>query len=287
MVDDQTTLLFPSQGTTSLPLCAPHELVCCAAAGPGGHALRVLIDTGTDPSAVDAGLARRLALRTGGSGLGQGAASAEVPFTEAVLPWLRLGDLTIRDLFAPALDLGGLPFQVDVVLGYNVLRQLALRIDYRRRLLTLAHPDVGALAAPCAVPLPMVFFEQFPALQDVVVAGRPLPLATLDTGSNAGLTLGPDIAVELGLRPGRDGVRLGSGAGFGGGAAVLRGRHQSVRIGPFELADVELDTPDVPYGDFSRAGRANIGNRLLARFAAVALDYERRTITFEPEEIEN
>jgi len=104
MVEDQTTLVFPSQGTTTIPLCEPDELVVCVAAGPGGHALRVLLDTGTDPSAMDAGLARRLALRTGGSGLGQGAASDEVPFTEAVLPWLRLGELTIRDLFAPALS---------------------------------------------------------------------------------------------------------------------------------------------------------------------------------------
>ena len=285
MVDDQTTLLFPSQGSTTLPLGAPHELICCAAAGPGGHALRVLLDTGTDPSAVDVGLARRLALRTGGSGLGQGAASDQVPFTEAVLPWMRLGDLTIRDLFAPALDLSGLPFQVDVVLGYNVLRQLALRIDYRRGMLTLAHPDVGAPCAPSGVALPLVFFEHFPALQDLSAGGRPIPLATLDTGSNAELTLGPDMAVELGLRPGRAGVRLASGAGFGGGAAVLRGRYQPVRLGPFELADVELDTPDVARGDLGRSGRANIGNRLLARFAAVALDYERRTITFETDEM--
>jgi len=284
MVDDQTTLLFPSHGLTTLPLGAPHELICCAAAGPGGHALRVLLDTGTDPSAVDAGLARRLALRTGGSGLGQGAASDQVPFTEAVLPWLRLGDLTIRDLFAPALDLSGLPFQVDVVLGYNVLRQLALRIDYRRGLLTLAHPDVGAPAAPGSVALPLVFFEHFPALRDLTVAGRPIRLATLDTGSNAELTLGPDMAIELGLRPGRAGVRLASGAGFGGSAAVLRGRYQAVRLGPFELADVELDTPDVPRGDLGRAGRANIGNRLLARFAAVTLDYERQLLTLEPDE---
>jgi len=284
MVEDQTTLLFPSQGLTTLPLCAPYELLCCAAAGPGGHALRVLLDTGTDPSAVDAGLARRLALRTGGSGFGQGAASDEVPFTEAVLPWLRLGDLTIRDLFAPALDLSGLPFQIDVVLGYNVLRQLTLRIDYRRRLLTLAHPDVGALAAPSGVALPLVFFEHFPALRDLTIAGRPIPLATLDTGSNAALTLGPDMAVELGLRSGHDGVWLASGTGFGGGAAVLRGRHQSMRLGPFDLADVELDSPDVLHGDLSRAGRANIGNRLLARFAAVALDYERRLITLEPDQ---
>src|SRR6185503_20002977 len=146
MVDDQTSLLFPSHGQTTLPLCAPYELLCCTAAGPGGYPLRVLFDTGTDPSAVDVGLARRLALRTGGSGVGQGAASDAVPFTEAVLPWLRLGDLAIgagqplviRDLFAPALDLSGLPFQIDVVLGYTVLRQLTLRIDYRSRWLTLA-----------------------------------------------------------------------------------------------------------------------------------------------------
>lgn len=285
MVDDQTTLLFPSHGHTTLPLCAPYELLCCAAAGPGGYPLRVLLDTGTDPSAVDAGLARRLALRTGGSGLGQGAASDQVPFTEAVLPWLRLGDLTIRDLFAPALDLSGLPFQIDVVIGYNVLRQLSLRIDYRRRLLTLAHPDIGALAAPSGVVLPLVFFEHFPALRDLTIAGRPIPLATLDTGSNAALTLGPDMAVKLGLRAGHDGVWLASGSGFGGGATVLRGHHQPMRLGPFDLADVELDAPDVRCGDLSRAGRANIGNRLLARFGAIALDYERRLITLEPDEI--
>src|SRR5262249_57057775 len=91
MVDDQTTMAFPSQGLISLSLCAPYELICCTAAGPGGHALRVLLDTGTDPSAVDAGLARRLALRTGGSGPRQGAASHGGPVTQAGLAWPRPG----------------------------------------------------------------------------------------------------------------------------------------------------------------------------------------------------
>lgn len=283
MVDDQTTLLFPSQGVTTLPLCPPEDLVCCTAAGPGGHALRVLLDTGTDPSAVDAGLARRLALRTGGSGLGQGAASDEVQFTEAVLPWLRLGDITIRDLFAPALDLSWLPFRVDVVLGYNVLRQLAIRIDYRNRALTLAHADVGVAAgAGSGGALPLVFFEHFPALQGVEVGGYRIPLATIDTGSNGALTVGPGLAEELGLRPGAANVTVARGAGFGGGGAVLRGRCQELRIGPFALPDMELDTRLGSGGDLGRAGRANIGNRLLARFAAVTLDYQRRSITLEP-----
>jgi predicted aspartyl protease len=282
MVDDLTTLLFPSQGYTSLPLCEADGLVCCTASGPGGHALRVMIDTGTDPSAVDSGLARRLALRTGGSGLGSGAASDEVPFTEAVVPWLRLGELTVRDLFAPAVELRSLPFEVDIVLGYNVLRQLALRIDYRRGLLTLAHPDLGAPAParPASV-LPLVFFEQFPALECFEVAGRPVPLATIDTGSNAALTLGQDVAHDLGLLAGATELRVASGAGFGGGADVLRGHLQPVQIGEIAVDGVELDIPANARGDLGRAGRVNIGNRLLARFGAVALDYERRQLTLE------
>jgi hypothetical protein len=285
MVDDQTILSFPPQGVTVLPLSEPDELVCCLAAGPGGHPLRVLLDTGTDPSAVDARLARRLALRTGGSGLGQGAVSDAVAFTEAVLPWLRLGDLIIRDLFAPALDLSALPFQVDVVLGYNVLRQIALRIDYRRRQITLAHPDLGAPISERGVTLPLAFFEHFPALREVEVDGRRIPLATIDTGSNSALTVGPDLAEALGLLPGAAGVTAVHGAGFGGSSEVIRRRCRQVRLGPFVLPDVELDAHLGCSGDFGRAGRANIGNRLLARFAAVALDYGRRTIALDPNEI--
>jgi hypothetical protein len=265
-------------------------LICCIAAGPGGHPLRVLFDTGTDPSAVDAGLARRLALRTGGSGVGQGAASDAVPFTEAVLPWLRLSDpvadsaqaLVVRDLFAPALDLGGLPFQVDIVLGYNVLRQVALRIDYRRRLLTLAHPDLGASSVAGAVVLPLVFFEHFPALTDLEVDGRSIPLATIDTGSNGALTVGPDLAETLGLLPGAHDVTAARGAGFGGGGEVIRRRCRQLRLGSFELGAVELDAHLSASGDLGRAGRANIGNRLLARFDAVVLDYQRGLIILEP-----
>ncbi len=281
MVDDRTTLEFPSSGLTRIELCPPEGLICCIAAGPGGHALRVLLDTGTDPSAIDARLARRLALRTGGSGLGQGAVSDQVAFTEAELPWLRLGELTIRNLFAPALDLRVLPFQIDIVLGYNVLRHLVLRIDYRERQILLAHPDVGAPRSETAIDLPLVFFEHFPALLDIEADSIHIPLATLDTGSNSALTVAPDLAAELGVYSGADGVTLVQGAGFGGGGAVLRRTCREVRVGPFRLADVELDAPSGSEGDLGRAGRANIGNRLLALFAAVTLDYQRRVLTFD------
>lgn len=289
MVESRPALEFPSGGVVTAPLCPPEGLVCLLAAGPGGHPLRVLLDTGTDPAAMDSALARRLAVRTGGSGLGQGAASDSVAFTEAVLPWLRLGRpsdgaLVIRDLLAPAVDLGGLPFQVDVVLGYAVLQQLALRIDYRHRTVTFAHPDLGLRAiAPHAQQLPLAFFEHFPALPGLELAGTPIPLATLDTGSNAELTVGPDLAERLGLRPDAADVTLAVGTGFGGGTDVIRRRAGPLRLGPLTLPEIELDARIGDGGDLGRTGRANLGNRLLARLGAVTLDYERRTLAFEPD----
>lgn len=283
MLEDLTTLEFPRGGLAELPFVCDPAPLCCLAAGPGGRPLHVLLDTGTDPSAMDLRLARRLSLELGGSGLGQSAASDTVPFTEAMLPWLRLGDLTVRNLFAPALDLSGLPFPVDVVLGYSVLRQVALRLDYRRRLLTLAHFDVTPAApSPRGARLPLTFFEHFPALRDIEVDGLRIPLATLDTGSNSALTVGPDLAAALGLVPGAGGVSLARGDGFGGGATVLQRRCHQARIGPFSLADLELDAILGQSGDLARAGRANIGNRLLSAFAWVGLDYERRTLTLDP-----
>ena len=121
-------------------------------------------------------------------------------------------------------------------------------------------------------------------MRDVEVGGLRLPYATIDTGSNAALTVGPDVAAALGMTLEQAGVRQARGAGFGGGGAVLRGAFQSLRLGAIVLDGVEIDAPAIQRGDLSHPGRANIGNRLLARFAAVSLDYERRMICFEPDE---
>jgi predicted aspartyl protease len=294
MVEDRTQIEFPAQGVTTIALCEPFGVLCCRASGPGGHPLRVLIDTGTDPSAVDARLARRLALRTGGSGVGHGAASDTVAFTETIFPWLRLGNpdapgnqaLTIRDLYAPALDLSSLPFAVDVVIGYSVLRHLTLRIDFRARTLTLAHPDLGfPPVGDSGAIIPVSFFEHFPAIGDLVIDGVTLPTAVIDTGSNTAITVGPDLATRLGLhRDGTD-VRIVHGEGFGGGGEVVRRRFDQVRLGPFTLKDVDIDAPLTWAGDLGRRSRATIGMQLLSRFATVIIDYGREQAALEPVEL--
>ncbi|MFV9503856.1 MAG: retropepsin-like aspartic protease [Oscillochloridaceae bacterium umkhey_bin13] len=284
MLDDQTRFNFPASGITTLPLSFTPQVLRCNAAGPGGHPLRVLLDTGTDPSAIDLGLARRLGLRLGDFAHGQDAASDTVRFTESVLPWLRLGELELRDLYVLALDLSQAPFEVDLVLGYNVLCQLTLTVNYRAEQLQLGHPDLEPLPpGPDGAILPLHFFEHFPALADAHLRcnlpGGPfselaLPLLTIDTGSNGALTLSSDLAAQAGLDY-ADQVTPGQGRGFVGGVAVRHALAPSLRLGPFELAQVELDAPEAEAGDLGRAGRANLGNRLLARFARMTLDYRR------------
>lgn len=290
MLDDRTRLNFPASGATELPLHFSPRVLRCVAAGPGGHPLSVLLDTGTDPSAIDLGLARRLGLRLGDFALGSDAASDRVPFTESALPWLRLGELTLRDLYVMAMDLSRAPFPVDLVLGYNVLCGLTLSIDYVNNRLHLAHPDLEPPPpGPGGAVLPMRWFEHFPALEGVTLlcADTPLalPLATLDTGSNGGLTLSADLAARAGLV--NEGARVArdEGRGFVEGVGVLRGAHAALRLGPFTLPDVELDAPEAGAGDLGRAGRANLGNGVLARFARVTLDYRRARVTLDPRRI--
>lgn len=287
MLDDRTKLLFPASGATDLPLRFVPRVLRCMAAGPGGRPLTVLLDTGTDPSAIDLGLARRLGLRLGEFAYGSDATRNDVPFTETVLPWLRLGDLTLRDLYALAVDLSQAPFKVDLVLGYNVLSGLTLTIDYARHTLQLGHPDLEPLApSPTGAALPLRFFEHFPALGDASLAAGTeaalgLPLVTIDTGSNGALTLSPDLADRAGQQFGDLWVPGGAGQGFVGGCAVLQSV-ATLQLGPFALDDVELDTPSGGSGDFGRQGRANLGNGVLGRFARVSLDYRRARCVLEP-----
>jgi hypothetical protein len=292
MLEDRTKLLFPASGATELPLRFSPRVLRCVAAGPGGRPLHVLLDTGTDPSAIDLGLARRLGLRLGDFALGSDAASDAVPFTETTLPWLRLGELTLRDVYALAVDLSQLPFKVDLVLGYNVLSNLTLSIDYAAATLHLSHPDLELPEpGPHGATLPLSFFEHFPAIAGAALldADGPagacpiaLPLVTIDTGSNGDLTLGPDLAAQAGLRHGAESVAGSTGQGFVGGCAVLQGTAAALRLGPFALADVAIDAPESRAGDLGRAGRANLGNGILARFARVTLDYRRALCVLEP-----
>jgi hypothetical protein len=285
MFEDPTCLLFPSGGIAEVPLIFEPQLLRCVAAGAGKYPLTVLLDTGTDPSAIDLNLAKRLGLRLGDFAFGQDALSNRVPYAETIVPWLRLGDLQLHNLFALALDLSAAPFNVDMVLGYNVLCQLILHIDYVRGVVRLGHPDMGLCPSLLSgITMPLTFFEHFPAVAGATLGEDvDLPLVTIDTGSNGGLTLGPDLAARMGLRPDAETVTVAQGAGFSNTSRdILCSQASLLRLGSVDLHNIELDTPGSGTGDLCRSGRANMGNRILARFSSITLDYARALCAFNP-----
>jgi hypothetical protein len=226
---------------------------------------------------IDLSLARRLGLRLGDFALGHDATSDSVPFTETVLPWLRIGDLILRDLYMLAVDLRAAPFPVDVVLGYNVLTQLTLTIDYAHDRLVFSHPELDwHLCDLGHTALPLAFCEHYPALAELTLTNEvTVPFAAIDTGSNAGLTLAADLAVQAGLANHELARDAGTGHGFASDCTVLHSALPALNLGPLALHNVETDTLCGDGGELRRPGRVTIGNRLLARFKRVSLDYQR------------
>lgn len=188
------------------------------AATIGGLAVGALVDSGAQTSVIDRAAAARLGVRAG-----------------ALLPLLAYGvtgapqvghaaiaDVTLGGVFLPRLHMAVLDLQpivqatdrlVELVIGQDVLRRVAVDIDFPQGRLALrpsgARPSGAALSA---LPTRLRGHE---LVARVAVEGRALE-AVVDTGSSSALALSERAARAAGLlAPGRV-VRTETGVTFGG-----------------------------------------------------------------------
>src|SRR6266850_476162 len=123
------TSAFPQSGKA--PVEVPFEFVAnqiIVQAKIGGKGpFNMLIDTDTDPSAIDAATARELGLVTGtqGSTATGGGTETNVVYTTR-LPSVEVGAITARDVAAATIDLtklsGRIERPIHGVLGYSFLK---------------------------------------------------------------------------------------------------------------------------------------------------------------------
>ncbi|WP_374469249.1 aspartyl protease family protein [Phenylobacterium sp.] len=267
---------FRGGGDTTgwLPLPEPGGMVDLPALVGGRH-IRVVLDSGAQYSAIDAGLAAELALPAGSPVpmLAFGV-SGQPSVTRSVRLDLDLGALTLRGLRAATLDLHPLsrltrrPFSM--LLGRDLLRTVVAEIDFPRaraafwrasawtpggdwRAVTVRPGPAHALMAEVQV-------EEAPPL-DVMV----------DTGATGGLALSEKAATAAGLLTGRP-VRSGRSVTLGGVSQdrMVEARHVRFAGHRFEDMDVQVFAPAVsgPIPD----GLLGLG--ILRRFR-VALDHSR------------
>lgn len=236
----------------------------------GGPERAFVLDTGARPCVIDAALARSLGLRGTRGATGRGGAGsfgAEVIETGVEM---TIGGAPVACAELWATDLAGvgrtLGRPVDGIVGGDFFRGRVVRIDYDAGRVTVSGRAGYAYRGPGAR-VPIAVRRNRPHLTALLsVPGREEVARELlvDTGSQ-------DAVADSLLLASTDALEGASTTGLGEGFRTVRGRFTRVRIGPYELRDVEGVVPATPI----------VGGAILGRFNLV-FDYDGGWMVLEP-----
>jgi putative serine protease PepD len=170
------------------------------------------------------------------------------------------------------------------VLGYELFASCLVRFDFAAGMM-----DVwDAARAPRDLPgvaVPMTLIENHPYVEgDLKLPGRAPVHArfVIDTGSNAGLILAPDVAARDTLARAFPRTLVVMGRGVGAEVRNHLGRAESLRLGALSFDRPLVLVPEPTAGRFSAPGTmGNIGGQLVSR-CRVTFDYRHRLVGFEP-----
>jgi predicted aspartyl protease len=254
----------------------------------GNSSLNMMIDTGTDPSAVDLATAKELGLKLDPVGRqGSGGGTDVNLMYETKLPLVEVGGLTAKNVEAVAIDLTKVTQRLGTplhgVLGHSLLNGRIVQIDYPNRVVRFYSQSPFSKAANQSnsakrTVVPFKYDDNI-LIDDVSVNGKKL-VANLDTGSNGTFHLTPAAVSYLGLEEEASRAPVNTGVGYNGAAENREGKLSNVTIG-----GISVDGPPVVF--FAKgAGRdkkpwgLNIGNVFLKDFV-LTIDYRSKLVMLE------
>jgi predicted aspartyl protease len=254
----------------------------------GKGPFNMMLDTGTDPSAIDLATAKELGLKInpiGRQGTG-GGTSVNLTY-ETELPLVEIEGLTAKSVDALAIDLSkvsqrlGKP--VHGILGHSLLNSRIVQIDYPRRVVRFYSKSPFAKAADQPnssqrTVLPFRYKENI--LVDGVLVNGKQTVANLDTGSNGTFNLTPALVSYLGLEDEVSKAKVSTSVGYNGESENREGKIGNVTIG-----GISIDAPTVIFfaqgaGRDKQVWGINIGNGFLKDFI-VTIDYRSKLIKLE------
>jgi predicted aspartyl protease len=269
-----------------VPFELVHDLVVVQARVNGRGPFRMLIDTGTSPSAVDLGQTAKMGLALGeaGSASGAGAGKGEIPVRMTSFATLELGPLRAADVEALAVDLAGLSTQLGqsivAVLGYSLLQGQVVQFDFpqgKLRFLERFVPPRAVRGQTATLPFRLSGAEA-PLVEGVVVKNHKAT-ALLDTGASGALLFTSDGVRRLGLGAELARARPTRGSGYGGTFSLVTGKVDGLRIGSIVIEGLPSSFPPRGSGHDDEAYDVNIGNGAMKKFV-VTFDYRNNIVSF-------
>lgn len=279
--------------TVKAPVEVPFEfvhnqiVVQVKIAGKGPF--NMLVDTDTDPSAIDSATARELGLVVGSKGAAASGGGTEVNTVfPAKLQSVELGPITARDVPAATIDLTKISQRIERpiqgVLGFSFLKDRIIQIDYQNLKLRLfsESPYPRIELTPNTVNVIAFPFrrEDGDVVIDSVFINNQKMKATLDTGSSGTFSLTPEAVAILGLEQQANNADTKDGVGYNGAYQSKTGLLKSVRLGRVSLESVPANFWLPKTGHDNKKFQINIGNGFFQDFL-VTFDFKNKVVVLE------
>ncbi len=253
----------------------------------GKGPFQMLLDTGTDPSAIDLNAAKEIGLKTSEVGQkGSGGGTSINLAYQTRLSLVELGGLLAKDVNAAAIDLSKLSERmgktIHGVLGHSLLNKRIVQFDYPKNIVRFYErspfPKTSEPNTQLRSTFPFRYRENL-LIDDVWVNGKKL-VGSLDTGASGNFDLTPAAIRELGLEAEVEKGEVASSVGYNGAFDNRKGHVKNVTIG-----GISVDSPAVTFfgkgtGHDNRPWGINIGNVFLKDFV-VTIDYPAKSIRLE------
>ncbi|MGY4395467.1 hypothetical protein ACVWZA_000628 [Sphingomonas sp. UYAg733] len=241
-----------------------------------------IVDTGGH-TILSSRVVAEAGLRPAGAAASAGAGEKTTTSGYAHVREIAIGPIRMReqtaitmDIYDPAVE----GIRVDGMIGFELFRRLAVRIDYATKTLTFT-PFSAFDASDAGVAIPFVFYDHLPQVEGRL--GDIPILFDIDTGSRNEVDVTSPFVRAHNLTakfPGS--ITAMTGWGVGGPSMSQVVRSPSLSIGPIVVERPVLGLSRAAAGSFSDANfGGNIGSGLLKRFVT-SFDYSRQVMYLKP-----
>jgi len=271
-----------------VPFEFEHNQIILQVKIAGKGPFNMLLDTDTDPSAIDAATAHELGLVVGAKGTtATGGGTERNTVYPVQLPNVEVGAVTAKDVAAATIDLTRLGERIGKpihgVLGYSFLKDRIVQIDYPNQKLRFftESPYPRIKFGPNTVNIIAFTFryDDGHVMIDSVFVNNEKMIATLDTGSSGTFSLTPEAVAQLGLEEqGRDSDD--ASVGYNGAYKSKIGTLKAIRMGKLSVDSAQATFWLPGTGHDKHRFQVNIGNGFFKDFM-MTFDFKNKMVVFE------
>lgn len=271
-----------------IPFEFVHNQIVVQVKVGGKGPFNMLVDTNTDPSAIDIATARELGLVTGSKGgVAAGGGNDANPVYPTRIPSVEIGTFVVKDIAAATIDLTKISQRmerpINGVLGFSFLKDRILQIDYPNSKLRFFAESPYPKIQFSANTVNTIAFpfkrEDGDVIIDSVFINNEKMRATLDTGSSSTFNLTPEAVALLRLeeqaQPGEK-----TSVGYNGEYETRQGILKSVRLGRISVESVRANFWLPRTGHDNLKFQVNIGNGFFQDFV-MTFDFRNKIVVFE------